>query len=52
MQIKRIINPRMPGNINQPENHHFEVWARVIHVRFIEEARTTTDRITKVIGSS
>ena len=52
IQINNITKPKMLGKMNQPENHHFDVCARVIPVRFIEDASTTDDRITKVIGSS
>ena len=42
-----IKNPKIHGKINQ-----HDVCASVIPVIFIEDARTTTDKITKVIGSS
>ena len=50
--MNKIQNPKIHGIMNHENIPDFEYCAKVIPVMFIDEANTTTDRITKVIGNS
>ena len=52
VQIIIIINPITQGKPNHPKTPNELLWARVICVRFIEDASTITESIVNAIGSS
>ena len=52
IHINIIKKPKKHGRINQPKIPFLEYCARVIDVRFIEDAKTTIARTENVIGIS
>ena len=51
-QINIIIKPIIQVKKKQPKNPNWLLWAKVICVRFIEEAKTIIDKTVNATGNS